>query len=111
MGALCMIVAEHRLIHREIPMSLRKRYLMALLAAFCLTSMTSTAWAQDEKKEEKSSEEKSDEKKEGEEKKDDEKKDDEEKKSDEKEEKKDDEEERKSEHGDCEFKRSHGGGL
>ena len=111
MGALCMIVAEHRLIHREIPMSLRKRYLMALLAAFCLTSMTSTAWAQDEKKEEKSSEEKSDEKKEGEEKKDDEKKDDEEKKSDEKEEKKDDEEERKSEHGDYEFKRSYGGGL
>ena len=87
-------------------MSLRKRLLMALLAAFLLSSVTSPAWAQDaeEKKEETSEEKKSSSSEE-------EEKDEEE--SDEEEDEKDeeDEEDRESEHGEYEFKRSYGGGV
>ena len=92
-------------------MSLRKRFLMALLAAFLFSSVASPAWAQDaeEKKEETSKEEKSSDEEKSDEEKDEEESDEE---SDEEEdEKEEDEEDRESEHGEYEFKRSYGGGV
>ena len=70
-------------------MSLRKRFLMALLAAFLFSSVASPAWAQDaeEKKEETSKEEKSS----------DEEKSDEEKDEEESDEESDEEEDEKEE--------------